>query len=159
MGEICVMDYLQIISGLNRRPDIGDIRVSHLYDFSLSKEEENFIQKYLPEQVLIIYGTLAPGKVNHSKIVHITGTWENAIVTGKLEEKGWGAALGFHGFRHVREDEQSAEIPAMVLHSTLLNENWAFLDDFEGAAYRRILSAYRRADGNAGVGYIYGING
>lgn len=152
------MDYQQMIAALNKRTDIAHIKVAQLDTLSLSEEEKNFLRQYLPEQVLIIYGTLAPGKPNHIKIAHIKGNWTNATVNGILENKGWGAALGFNGFRHVAPGQSAQVIEAQVLHSTQLNDYWALLDDFEGNGYKRILAPYTLADQTTRVGYIYAIN-
>lgn len=152
------MNHAEIIATLNLRPDIAHINVSELDTLSLSNSEKEVFRTYLPEQTLIIYGTLAPGKPNHSKIAHITGTWESATVMGRLEKKGWGAALGFNGFKPASPREPSISIPAQVLRSPMLPQNWTFLDEFEGPGYKRILSVYTLADGRIGIGYIYAIN-
>ncbi|XWW45044.1 gamma-glutamylcyclotransferase [Fibrella sp. USSR17] len=152
------MNHTETIATLNLRPDIAHINVSALDTLSLSNAEKEVFRAYLPEQTLIIYGTLAPGKPNHSKIAHIIGTWESATVMGRLEKKGWGAALGFNGFNPASPGEPFITIPAQVLRSPMLPQNWTVLDEFEGPGYKRILSAYTLADGGIGIGYIYAIN-
>lgn len=52
-----------------------------------------------PEQCLLAYGTLGPGKPNHHKLEHIEGVWMKGFVRGKLEQEGWAARLGYPGFR------------------------------------------------------------
>lgn len=68
-------------------------------DGRLSPEEKEFMEKYDPGSALIIYGTLAPGQPNHSVVEHIRGKGRQGIVRGILEKKGWGADLGYYGFR------------------------------------------------------------
>ncbi len=46
---------------------------------------------------LAIYGSLAPGKINHHVIKGIKGQWSEGYVRGKLYEDGWGSNLGFPG--------------------------------------------------------------
>ncbi|RXM39175.1 gamma-glutamylcyclotransferase [Chryseobacterium sp. CH21] len=143
---------------LNRRKDIADITLKALDQYNLSIEEQYFLTRYQPENRLIIYGTLAPGKPNHHKMTHIKGDWKPAILKGgKLETKGWGAELGFNGYVPTEENEQ-ADIPCYVLFSDNLNENWDFLDGFEGEGYKRILANYELEDGQQGIGYLYAIN-
>jgi len=50
-----------------------------------------------PDTRLAIYGTLAPGRVNHHQISALTGKWQRGTVKGKLMSSGWGAAVGFPG--------------------------------------------------------------
>jgi gamma-glutamylcyclotransferase (GGCT)/AIG2-like uncharacterized protein YtfP len=50
-----------------------------------------------PDTRLAIYGTLAPGRVNHHQISALSGKWQRGMVKGKLFSSGWGAALGFPG--------------------------------------------------------------
>lgn len=143
---------------LNQRKDIADITLKTLDQYELSIDEKDFLSCYQPENKLIIYGTLAPGKPNHHKISHIKGEWKPAILKGgKLEIKGWGADLGFNGFVPVSENEQT-DIPCYVLFSDDLCKNWDFLDEFEGSGYKRILAIYELEDKQRGVGYLYAIN-
>jgi hypothetical protein len=74
-----------------------------------------------------------------------------------LEKKGWGADLGYYGFRHASNEEQK-EIKVFVLLSDELVPNWQVLDDFEGNGYRRILAKYEIENGQTGVGNIYALN-
>jgi gamma-glutamylcyclotransferase (GGCT)/AIG2-like uncharacterized protein YtfP len=90
-------------------------------------------------------------------VEHIQGVWKKAKIQGKVERKGWGAELGFPGFRVGTKNDQS-NIDAFVFLSSELNHHWPRLDDFEGPEYRRILAKYKSEDGKTGVGYIYAIN-
>lgn len=150
-------DLDQLIKDLNKHKKIADITLDNLNELGLTEGQKNFIQRYKPEKNLIIYGTLAPNKPNHSVVEHIRGAWQRAIVKGKLENKGWGAELGYYGFKHADRANQ-AEIEAFVLSSDELVANWPYLDNFEGDGYTRILAAYTLTSGETGVGYIYAIN-
>jgi gamma-glutamylcyclotransferase (GGCT)/AIG2-like uncharacterized protein YtfP len=110
-----------------------------------------------PKKALVIYGSLAPNASNHHIVAHIKGQWLTGKVRGKLENMGWGADLGYLGFRHTNVDE-AQEIKAHILFSDELVENWAYLDDFEGDGYQRILTEYELENGDIGMGYIYAIN-
>ncbi len=109
------------------------------------------------EKALIIYGSLAPNAPNHSVVAHIKGDWQQGIVRGKLLKEGWGADIGYLGFQPCSIEEQE-EIPVFVLFSEELPANWAYLDDFEGEEYKRILAKYELKNGQTGVGRIYAVN-
>jgi gamma-glutamylcyclotransferase (GGCT)/AIG2-like uncharacterized protein YtfP len=109
------------------------------------------------EKTLIIYGSLAPNAPNHSVVEHIKGDWQQGIVRGQLLKEGWGADMGYLGFKHVPAEFQE-EIPVFVLLSDELPDNWAYLDDFEGEEYKRVFAQYELHNGQIGVGYIYAIN-
>ncbi len=119
--------------------------------------EKPLWNSYPPEKILIVYGTLAPNAPNHSVIEHIKGTWHKGIVRGKLEKKGWGAEAGYWGFRHVPTHEQE-EIKAFILFSDELAANWAYIDDFEGHEYKRILAPFELDNNHKSIGFIYTIN-
>ncbi|PSR57443.1 gamma-glutamylcyclotransferase [Adhaeribacter arboris] len=123
----------------------------------MTEEEKELLQTYKPEKSLIIYGSLAPNKPNHAVVEHIKGEWKKGIVRGKLENVGWGAALGYLGFKHCRKKDQQ-KISMFALISDELVSNWQMLDEFEGDEYRRILAKYELDTGEIGVGYIYAIN-
>lgn len=155
--EINLLTLEEIITSLNSKAFVADITLNGLESFDLSQIEKLIIKAHKPEKVLIVYGTLAPGKPNHSKIEHIKGEWEKAIIKGKLINKGWGAELGYNGFASAG-DEESITIEAYVLFSDELPANWQYIDDFEGNGYKRILTKYEMENGKIGIGYIYGIN-
>jgi gamma-glutamylcyclotransferase (GGCT)/AIG2-like uncharacterized protein YtfP len=123
----------------------------------LTVAEEQFLNEYEPQKSIIIYGTLAPNRPNHSKIEHINGKWIKGVVKGKLVKEGWGAELGYYGFKHSSINEQES-IEAFILFSDELVNNWTYLDEFEGDGYRRILAKFELENGEVGVGNIYAIN-
>ena len=48
---------------------------------------------------LAVYGTLAPGRPNHHVLAPLGGAWTDGLIEGDLIPLGWGAALGYPGFR------------------------------------------------------------
>ena len=48
---------------------------------------------------LAVYGTLAPGQPNHHVLAPLGGEWTDGLIEGDLIPLGWGAALGYPGFR------------------------------------------------------------
>ena len=48
---------------------------------------------------LAVYGTLAPGQPNHHVVEPFEGEWTDGLIEGDLLPAGWGAALGYPGFR------------------------------------------------------------
>lgn len=151
------MDIDKIIEGLNTKRNISAIGSGNFKNTDLTEVEETFIKTYNPERSFIVYGTLAPDAPNHSVVKHIKGKWQPGIVKGNLENKGWGADLGYYGFMHTSIKEQK-EIKVVVLFSDELIANWKMLDDFEGSGYKRILAKYELTNGRIGVGNIYAIN-
>jgi gamma-glutamylcyclotransferase (GGCT)/AIG2-like uncharacterized protein YtfP len=150
------MDLDAIIASINKKLKTFNATPLKLEELDLSEAERSFDQQYKPGNVLIVYGTLAPGRPNYPVIEHIKGNWQQGIVRGKLIKEGWGAELGCYAFKHVNTAEQE-EIKAFVLTSDELISNWQFLDEFEGSGYRRILANYELDNGEIGVGFIYAV--
>ena len=51
-------------------------------------------------RTLAVYGTLTPGRPNnHHVLAPLGGEWAGGLIEGDLLEAGWGAALGYPGFR------------------------------------------------------------
>ncbi|MDG1122548.1 MAG: gamma-glutamylcyclotransferase [Glaciecola sp.] len=104
---------------------------------------------------LFVYGTLAPGKENHSVLKDIIGTWEMATLRGKLFNEGWGAELGCPGIIPSNEGEK---VKGYVLTSKDLSKNWAMLDDYEGSGYSRVLVEVKLENGNKVKAFVYALN-
>ena len=85
-------------------------------------------------QRLAIYGTLAPGRVNHHQVAMIPGTWRHGTVCGHLLPDGWGAALGYPA---IELDPAGPKVAVQVLEHPSLPDHWERLDVFEGEGYRR----------------------
>jgi len=85
---------------------------------------------------LATYGTLAPGRPNHHVVAPLGGEWAEGLLEGDLIPLGWGAELGYPGFRPRAGGEA---VGVWVLTASRLADAWPELDDFEGEGYRRIL--------------------
>lgn len=105
---------------------------------------------------LFVYGTLAPGRPNEHVLAGIPGEWEPATVTGRLLQKGWGAAVGYPG---IVLDERGGEVQGLLFASESLDKHWARLDEFEGDGYERVLTSAKRQDGTTVEAYIYRLSG
>jgi len=68
------------------------------------------------------------------------GTWRRGWVRGESKQCGWGAAAGYPG---IRLDESGERVAVQVLESRALAEAWVWLDEFEGAEYRRMAVVVR----------------
>jgi gamma-glutamylcyclotransferase (GGCT)/AIG2-like uncharacterized protein YtfP len=85
---------------------------------------------------LATYGTLVPGGPNHHVVAPLGGEWTDGLIEGELITAGWGADLGYPGFRpRIGGDA----VAVWVLRAPLLATAWPDLDRFEGEGYRRIL--------------------
>lgn len=85
---------------------------------------------------LAVYGSLAPGEVNHHAIADLPGTWEDVIVTGVLHAPAPGSPSPFPVLRW---RAGGPPVAARLFVSDALPAHWGRLDEFEGSAYRRIL--------------------
>lgn len=131
-----------------------DLRAEEL---SISSEAKQLLQTYRPQNVLIVYGSLAPGESNHHIVEPIGGEWKKGTIRGTVLKKGWGSGLGYPGFSF-GNDETAQLIPAHILFSPDLPKHWARLDEFEGDDYQRKLAMYQLTDGSIGVGFLYAIH-
>ena len=85
---------------------------------------------------LAVYGTLAPGRPNHHVLAPLGGEWTDGLIEGDLLPLGWGADLGYPGFRpRVGGDT----VAVRVLRAPLLASAWSDLDRFESPGYERVL--------------------
>ena len=97
-----------------------------------------------PDTRLAVYGTLAPGRVNHGQISALKGTWRRGTVKGKLISSGWGAAIGFPG---LILDPLGPAVDVDLFESPELPEHWARLDEFEGSGYQRVVTTVNAEEG------------
>jgi gamma-glutamylcyclotransferase (GGCT)/AIG2-like uncharacterized protein YtfP len=103
---------------------------------------------------LAIYGTLAPGKVNHHHIAELGGTWHDAAVRGHLDR----VPCGIHqGLPAIVLDPAAAPHPLKVLVCEHLPAAWARLDAFEGEEMQRLLVPLEGEGGVAGIANIYAL--
>ena len=93
---------------------------------------------------LAVYGTLAPGEINHHQLAGLKGSWRRGWVVGTLREIGRGAAQGLPG---LSLDPNGPEVEVQVFQSDQLPMHWRRLDKFEGREYRRHIVLVRIGDG------------
>ena len=79
---------------------------------------------------LAVYGTLAPGEVNHYVIADLAGEWIDGFVTGELRQ------LDFPGLIWQADGPR---VPVKVFCSPELPAHWQRIDEFEGGDYRRVV--------------------
>ena len=94
---------------------------------------------------LAVYGTLAPGRVNHHQLAGLSGRWRQGTVRGWLKDAGWGAPLGYLG---LVLDSAGPVVEVHLFESPNLPDHWSRLDEFEGAEYRRVVAEVHTADGD-----------
>ncbi|MET0300695.1 MAG: gamma-glutamylcyclotransferase family protein [Flavitalea sp.] len=116
---------------------------------------QSLIAAHSPFNRLVVYGSLAPGCINHEQVQDIEGEWNPVRISGTLENAGWGSGAGYPGFRFVEESSASV-IPAQLFESPALPEHWERLDEFEGEEYRRVLIVFQLGD-SEGLGFIYAL--
>jgi gamma-glutamylcyclotransferase (GGCT)/AIG2-like uncharacterized protein YtfP len=104
-----------------------------------------------PDTRLAVYGTLAPGRVNHHQISALAGIWQRGTVRGKLFSSGWGATLGFPG---LILDPFGPSVEVDLFESRDLPDHWARLDEFEGTGYRRVVATVNTKEGERNA-WIY----
>jgi gamma-glutamylcyclotransferase (GGCT)/AIG2-like uncharacterized protein YtfP len=100
------------------------------------RAEQRLDDLFSTSHTLAVYGTLAPGQPNHHVLAPFGGEWTDGLIEGDLLPMGWGADLGYPGFRLRIEGDAVA---VQVLSAPLLASAWPDLDRFEGPGYQRIL--------------------
>ena len=101
---------------------------------------------------LFIYGTLQPGGPNEHVLTDIGGEWSPAVIKGNLTEAGWGASMGYPG---LVLDESGNDIQGYVFASSNLSARWAYLDEFEGEEYERVVAPVTLLSGEQVQAYVY----
>jgi gamma-glutamylcyclotransferase (GGCT)/AIG2-like uncharacterized protein YtfP len=102
------------------------------------RAEQRLDALFKTSHTLAVYGTLAPGQPNHHVLTPFGGEWTDGLIEGDLLPMGWGADLGYPGFRpRIGGDA----VAVQVLSAPLLASAWPDLDRFEGPGYERILVA------------------
>lgn len=84
-----------------------------------------------PSRRLAVYGTLAPGEVNHTIVADLGGEWGAGAVRGELETGD--------GFPRFRWNQSGPEVAVRVLTPIDLPEHFPRIDRFEGRSYNRSL--------------------
>lgn len=104
---------------------------------------------------LFVYGTLRPSHPNGHILEAVGGKFEPGTVRGEMHQAGWGAAMGYPA---IVLDENGSEVEGFVFTSENLAGHWEALDEFEGEAYRRVLTKVTLKDGSTVDAYIYTLN-
>jgi gamma-glutamylcyclotransferase (GGCT)/AIG2-like uncharacterized protein YtfP len=132
ISEQELTDLIEYANGIRMHPDAAGTKAR-----TRGQRAEIRLQEvFRCDQRLAVYGTLAPGRVNHHMVSPLGGEWTPGIAEGDLYQVGWGAALGFMAFRPV---PGGPSVDVQVLAAESLPGAWADLDRFEGAEYVRIL--------------------
>jgi gamma-glutamylcyclotransferase (GGCT)/AIG2-like uncharacterized protein YtfP len=120
---------------------------------SHSALERRFADGFSAHHHLAVYGSLAPGRVNHHHVSPLGGEWHTGcFVTGDLIQSGWGTDLGYPALRW---HPSGPPVPIQLLISDQLPHHWARLDDFEGPEYLRILVPVHKGDTVITVANLY----
>ncbi|PIF14893.1 MULTISPECIES: gamma-glutamylcyclotransferase family protein [Pantoea] len=101
---------------------------------------------------LFVYGTLGPGRPNAHILENIGGSWQEGHVSGSLQEKGWGAEMGYPG---IILDNSGNRVDGFLFTSENLANHWQILDEFEGHEYARVKVDVVTNDGLTVKSYIY----
>ncbi len=109
-----------------------------------------------PSTRLAVYGSLAPGEVNHHVVAHIAGHWVDGFVTGTLRQLGWGHHIGFPA---IAWHPDGKRVNVRLFTSLQLPQHWDRIDEFEGEDYQRILVPVRLVTGAITVANIYEARG
>lgn len=105
---------------------------------------------------LFAYGSLLPGRENEHILAPLKGRWEPGHVFGVLHPAGIGAALGWPV---LILDASGERINGQLFQAPRLAQNWALVDEFEGPAYRRVLTVVTRPAGSTCEAWTYVYNG
>jgi len=103
---------------------------------------------------LFVYGTLAPGQVNHHYLESIPGDWQTATLPGWSLNQEWALETGYPGIAPSRGD---TEVKGHLLSSNSLSKYWVTLDHFEGSEYVRQVVAVNLNNGESTYAYVYAI--
>jgi gamma-glutamylcyclotransferase (GGCT)/AIG2-like uncharacterized protein YtfP len=92
-----------------------------------------------PEERLVIYGTLAPGRENHGVIEYLGGSYRECFVHGRITE--------VDGLPYFTWAPAAPSLRAQLFCSDRLPSKWDDLDRFEGSGYKRRLIPATSEDG------------
>jgi gamma-glutamylcyclotransferase (GGCT)/AIG2-like uncharacterized protein YtfP len=135
MDDLSLPEVRRLVDAANAPRWQGDASGSD--DLSdASRAERRLDDVFRTAHTLATYGTLAPGRPNHHVVAPFGGEWTEGLIEGDLLPVGWGADLGYPGFR---PREGGEAVAVWVLEAPLLAGAWLDLDRFEGEGYRRIL--------------------
>ena len=98
MDEVSLSEVRRLVDAANaarRQSDASGVAVGS-YD---GRAERQLDALFGTGHTLAVYGTLAPGRPNYHVLEPFGGKWADGVVEGDLLQEGWGAALGYPGFR------------------------------------------------------------
>ena len=101
---------------------------------------------------LFVYGTLMPNCPNGHVLENIVGKFMPATVTGELIAAGWSASMGYPG---IKLDTKGDTVHGFLFYSHNLEDNWEYLDTFEGDEFVRTAVKVERYDELDVDTYIY----
>jgi len=101
---------------------------------------------------LFVYGTLMPNCPNGHVLENIVGKFIPATVTGELIGAGWSASMGYPG---IKLDAEGDTVHGFLFYSHNLENNWDYLDTFEGEEFVRTAVSVERYDELDVDTYIY----
>lgn len=115
--------------------------------------EERFASLFAVDRHLAVYGSLAPGHVNHNQLRPLSGEWFSGYsVRGELFHHGWGDNLGYPALRWSLD---ASLVPIQLFVSEELPMHWARLDQFEGVDYLRIVVPVHAEDHIVALANVY----
>ena len=92
---------------------------------------------------LFVYGTLMQNCPNGHVLENIVGKFVPATVTGELIGAGWSASMGYPG---IKLDPEGDTVHGFLFYSHNLDDNWEYLDNFEGEEFVRTEVTVERYD-------------
>lgn len=101
---------------------------------------------------LFVYGSLQPGGSNEHVLAAVEGEWEPAVIKGNLIEAGWGASMGYPG---LVIDESGEDVDGYAFAAPNLITRWAYLDEFEGEEYERVVASVTLSSGKQVQAHVY----
>jgi gamma-glutamylcyclotransferase (GGCT)/AIG2-like uncharacterized protein YtfP len=143
-----VRAHLEAARGRNVPPPRGaDLRKARQVALHpLHRQPPVEIDLTLPEERLIVHGTLVPGGKYHHLLTDLAAHWEKCTIRGRL-----GTYRGYPSFKW---NPAGGPHPAWLVTSPELAAKFRELDDFEGEAYtRRLIPA--EAGSCLVIAYIY----
>ena len=93
---------------------------------------------------LVTYATLAPGARQSGIFASLEGTFHKGHIRGTFFPKGQGTSDGYPG---IRLHSDGVKIDAWLFRSTALQQQWPYLDVYEGDEYARLACPFIHATG------------
>lgn len=132
-NEWSLADVIRLIDVVNNKRT-GSCAGSNSEEAAIAEQQLN--EAFGTNNLLAVYGTLAPGRQNYHIVEPLGGDWSEGIIEGNLQQTGWGATLGYPAFR----PQSGGPVHKIkLLKSRALASGWQHVDDFEGPDYQRIL--------------------